>query len=228
MKANGKSTTRQPARAKRAPAIEAELAAVASSSFAKSTRKRLTAIRNAQAAPSHLAALAELAGEQAAYSEAEKARSYLDACREKHQRIAEEDERDAAEAAGEQAARALFRKGFDAGGALTEEGREMLAKARAILGVDAEQEALLRAGDEAARVRDARTKVLIEAADTLGDIKGGLHALDMVTDAIEGHAEEAALCFLVTALEEKVERVANIVHDLLMAARGAEVGRDAA
>lgn len=70
---------------------------------------------------------------------------------------------------------------------------------------------LLREAD-AHNTLNALSSKLIQAADTLGDIKGGLHALDMATDALGDFNEEAAFYFLVNALDLKVERAADLIN----------------
>jgi hypothetical protein len=114
------------------------------------------------------AAPVDLAGDAALHSEEERAAAFRAAAREKHQRIAEQDE---------------------------------LAR-------------LLREAD-AHNTLKALSSRLIEAADTLGDIKGGLHALDMATDALGDFNEEAAFYFLVKALDLKVERTADLISRAL-------------
>jgi hypothetical protein len=91
-------------------------------------------------------------------------------------------------------------------------------------GGDAEQDAALRAGDEAAAALDARNKALLEVADMLSDIKSGLCALDMATDALGNHDEENAFYFLIKAVEEKVRRASAIVDDVLIITRRPAAG----
>jgi hypothetical protein len=129
---------------------------------AKTTTRRLRRAMQSGAAP------VDLAGDAALHSEAERAAAYRAAAREKHQRIAEQDE-------------------------LTR---------------------LMREADAHNRLK-ALSSRLIEAADTLGDIKGGLHALDMATDALGDFNEEAAFYFLVKALDLKVERTADLISRAL-------------
>jgi hypothetical protein len=91
--------------------------------------------------------------------------------------------------------------------------------ARPMLGDDAEQDAARRAANQAADALDARNKALLEVADMLSDIKSGLCALDMATDALGNHDEENAFYFLIKAVEEKVRRASAIVDAALIANR---------
>jgi hypothetical protein len=91
--------------------------------------------------------------------------------------------------------------------------------ARPMLGDDAEQDAAMRAANQAAAAREARDRALLDLADLLGDIKSGLCALDMATDALGNHHEENAFYFLIKAVEEKVTRASAIVDAALIANR---------
>jgi hypothetical protein len=67
--------------------------------------------------------------------------------------------------------------------------------------------------------REARDRALLDLADLLGDIKSGLCALDMATDALGNHHEENAFYSLIKAVEEKVTRASAIVDAALIANR---------
>jgi hypothetical protein len=99
--------------------------------------------------------------------------------------------------------------------------------ARPMLGDDAEQDAAMRAANQAAAERAARSRALLDVADLLGEIKAGVHALDMATSALGSDVEENALYFLNKTVEEKVERALAIVDAAMRAANQAAAERAA-
>jgi signal transduction histidine kinase len=100
--------------------------------------------------------------------------------------------------------------------------------ARPMLGEDAEQDAAMRAANQAAAAREARDRALLDVADLLiGETKAGVHALDMATRALGSDVEENALYFLNKTVEEKVERALAIVDAAMRAANQAAAERAA-